>query len=738
MGFRQQRGVLQIADFGQGITDHFIPGTEGSFKTGDNLYITDNKRLRGRKGSVVFDVGNSNGQVTTARIDHLFNYDRDTILLAQTGRNIYERDPGWTALIGPVDSNPALGAYSDPSITSSSEWRDHLFVTNDAGSQVVKIYRDDVGTTRVRNAGLPKLPTTTPTGLQTLAEDMANDIKLNMNAHFADAGIPASKHENGAQAAVATADATDLATLISLTNDLVTAFDEHIIDAQKVILPAFHFHAAGFNNADEQGLNRRMDSRDTATDLDSSIDRLNDLNQKYYWHDWAIKTHENPGINAPFVRLGTDEPTKGFILRIDTPRVTDKFEHLYDIAERLLGIYEDHVTDVVNDRHPTNDLRNIPISYGLKQPPTDFRGDDTELINTISHIRHNYDRHEINTDALHVGADADTEPNMTPPLGAQGATMAAWIVLLYEVDVKLQEHTRLVGGAHHNLSPILSATHPSYFQRATVADYVYSFHYEYEYMVGDVTHIDQGPITLLDAVEANIPAIDEPLTTKDDGVTPLARDSNQALRFPLPVTGKGIEITNLPTLANGSTDNWDTSIITVELFRTEDDGTVFFKLGDVVNGTATFTDRVNDTKDDGGTLALIRGEKIYTTGGVLENGAMPTKCNYLHIVDSVGYYVGVEVDGETLLYRLQTSIPGDPDSTPPDFFDDYEDDLNGVSSAGRNIVVFSENSIWRITGRGFNLLGQGELGHERISDETGLAAPGGIFRLDGKIYFRSL
>jgi hypothetical protein len=68
---------------------------------------------------------------------------------------VYKYAAGWSAITGP-SANPALGAGTTASRVSHSEWRSHLFLTNNADSLPMKIYRDNAGNYQVRNAGLPR------------------------------------------------------------------------------------------------------------------------------------------------------------------------------------------------------------------------------------------------------------------------------------------------------------------------------------------------------------------------------------------------------------------------------------------------------------------------------------------------------------------------------------------------------------------------------------------------------
>lgn len=114
---------------------------------------------------------------------------------------------------------------------------------------------------------------------------LANSLKTVTNAHAADG----AEHFPGSVATpdtvnypVATADATTLATLLTLTGDLLTAYDAHDADAEGGT-PTYH-------NATEAG-DHSLASAVAPTTLVEAITRLNDLKAKYNAHDADSTAH---------------------------------------------------------------------------------------------------------------------------------------------------------------------------------------------------------------------------------------------------------------------------------------------------------------------------------------------------------------------------------------------------------------------------------------------------------------
>lgn len=191
------------------------------------------------------------------------------------------------------------------------------------------------------------------------------------------------------------------------------------------------------------------------------------------------------------------------------------------------------------------------------------------------------------------------------------------------------------------------------------------------------------------------------------------------------VTGiLNVSITNIPILSNGVNSNFDTVNIKVDIYRTLNNGTVFYKVGTVNNGTTTFTDNVPDA-----TLQL--NQTLYTTGGVVENDR-PPKCTSLHVKRDTGYYANIQTaSGEILNYRCLQSIPGDIDSVPESFYVDVDDEIIAVSSTKSNVVLLCRNSAYRVDNE-FDELGRGGMLCERISDTAGCVSGQGVVQaLDG-------
>lgn len=226
--------------------------------------------------------------------------------------------------------------------------------------------------------------------------------------------------------------------------------------------------------------------------------------------------------------------------------------------------------------------------------------------------------------------------------------------------------------------------------------YVYAFHYEYTYMVGDQEFQDVGPVTLFQLTLSGDPSA-----------------------FPNSVSA-------IPVLSNTGGFNYDTASVKVFIYRTIDSGQSLYKIGEVTNGTTTFNDNVSD---DNAQLGL----PLYTDDGTVEFDPPPL-CKYLHVVNNTGYYVNIKDGSQIFPYRVRQSIPGDPDSAPVDFYVDVEDEGTGVSSVKSIPIIFCKKYIYRIE-NAFDQFGRGLMNPVRISDTVGCVSNLSVVQAENYVFW---
>lgn len=249
-----------------------------------------------------------------------------------------------------------------------------------------------------------------------------------------------------------------------------------------------------------------------------------------------------------------------------------------------------------------------------------------------------------------------------------------------------------------------------YFEAGlSVASYSYKLISSYDYTAGAVDFTDLSSPT------------EPPDTDAKSFLTVLSVVSPVTLEAGSTAARDAISFTNIQVLANASNQNYDTSNIKVEIYRTIGNGSgTYFKVGEVTNGTTTFSDTVMDAD-------LVNNEALYTNGGVKPNGAPPTGATIIHQSEAgYTYYV--------VGRKIYISLQNDPDSVPEDFFDELNETCTGVCSTRGNVVAFTYNSVLRMEGV-LNELGQGFFRHESIFDRTGCIAPTSIVQADNGVFF---
>lgn len=227
----------------------------------------------------------------------------------------------------------------------------------------------------------------------------------------------------------------------------------------------------------------------------------------------------------------------------------------------------------------------------------------------------------------------------------------------------------------------------------TSKSYVYAFTHFYEYYVGSTLFADEStPIYLTKAGTE-------------------------------PNTGTPASITSIPTLQNGTTGNFDTANIKIKIYRTTGNGSVFYYVGMVNNGTGTFSDTKTDT--------ILQTENIglYTNGGIANND-LPSPSKFFFECNDTYYYLNVS--GKP--FRLKQSITNDPDSSPESFFLDLKATIKGGSGVGRSPVILTENQVVRLDGI-LDEAGQGVIQREVISHTVGGISHNSITKTSKGIYF---
>lgn len=276
--------TLTFDDFSGGLTDSYVDAPLNKYQVADNFFVTPNKKLLTRWGSTYYDSTHHTVLASgTPRIGGLINYDSDSVLFVQIGKNIYYNPSSWTSLLGP-SSNACFNLGGATNYMAYSEWNKHLFLTNDAYSYPTKIFKDQNGTVNLRTAGLPSLDLFA-------AINLANDIKTKYNLHRVDnngggTGSGPDRHTaNDTTNSISSVNASDLTSLIVLVTELLTDYNAH----QNNSGGSFH----GSVVAAETVLNLTPPRT-----LSDCLARLDDLRTKYVAHEANATPHNAIGTQA--------------------------------------------------------------------------------------------------------------------------------------------------------------------------------------------------------------------------------------------------------------------------------------------------------------------------------------------------------------------------------------------------------------------------------------------------------
>lgn len=199
-----------------------------------------------------------------------------------------------------------------------------------------------------------------------------------------------------------------------------------------------------------------------------------------------------------------------------------------------------------------------------------------------------------------------------------------------------------------------------------------------------------------------------------------------------PVTGGAdfdnsgeIELTDIPELTNGTSRNFDLTNVKVRIYRTEDKGTTLYYVGEVSNGTSSYTDTLSDT-------ALTANETIYTTGGVRAN-ELPPPAKIVVVANNIAWYLNILEQAERKPYRMKFSKISIPDAVPADFFEDFDSEIIGGASINDKVIVLTKNKILRVEG-GLDDVGRGGIVKATIAD-VGCVAGSSVVVTEDWIYF---
>lgn len=271
-------------------------------------------------------------------------------------------------------------------------------------------------------------------------------------------------------------------------------------------------------------------------------------------------------------------------------------------------------------------------------------------------------------------------------------TLGECLTLIDDIKTKYNAHDN--DGTAHGVSAShqTSISRLPTFSAGGAATYLYAFFFKHTYYIDSVLFEVDGPTTQVTAASAAI----------------------------------NVTVSNLPVITNGSVGNYDTSSITIEIYRTIDAGTTFFKVGNVTNGTTTFTDTTTDAN-------LINNQPIYTAGGVLDNDT-PPKAKFCTIVNDTAFYANLKLGTGLYPNSFISSKPNQIFSVPGSFQDEVETEITGLNNIGIYPIVYCRNRMYRLEGS-IDELGRGVIYHREVSRTKGCIAHQSIVQAMGSAFW---
>lgn len=245
----------EYADLSGGMSDLNAPFDPTSGEYVDNLDISEENTLTQRDGSRSLDdtpslVATSAGGVREdLRNGSIFNYEEDLHLILRGINKLYAKNAAtwdaataWTKIPSPNTGWEALNAQlplTASTVISSVLWEaNQIMVGRDESSgqnfvTPLKVFLDKSNTFKVQDASLPApLPLFGFKNYSRVLQAsivLANNLRSNFNTHVADVSL-----HFFSDSPVSAAVATDEASLIALTVDLITMYNEHADTANSV------------------------------------------------------------------------------------------------------------------------------------------------------------------------------------------------------------------------------------------------------------------------------------------------------------------------------------------------------------------------------------------------------------------------------------------------------------------------------------------------------------------------
>lgn len=202
--------------------------------------------------------------------------------------------------------------------------------------------------------------------------------------------------------------------------------------------------------------------------------------------------------------------------------------------------------------------------------------------------------------------------------------------------------------------------------------------------------------------------------------------------------GPKIVDVSVPTLrvTTKFSDGASGSDIIISLWRTENNGTTFYKTAFATNDPEEDVVVASDSTDDS---VLIGNEILYTNGGVLENIAPPA-CSFISVYKNRIFLSGLE--DKHLIWFSQENISGQPVEFAQELTMHIDNEGGGITATSvldDKLVIFKDDRFYITYGDGPNATGtSGEFAPlQFITEDAGCITSRSIVRMPLGIMFKS-
>lgn len=371
------------------------------------------------------------------------------------------------------------------------------------------------------------------------------------------------------------------------------------------------------------------------------------------WNGHAIVTNDAFGNPQ---KIYQDEDGNIQVRNAGLPKIT--LTAMIAMANDLIAKYNAHIADASEHTTAADAANTVVISDCY---------DHASLIDVVALLVTKYSLHEADAAlssgwAYHAAQEASSHAllNSDPDL----TTLSDVKIVLDDFKAKFNAHD--ADGTAHGTDTLHQS---SKFSGPTVAggstgasQYLYYFCAYYKYTVGSSVFVDRGPTYFVSTPDLT------------------------------PPNSSTVTISNIPVIANGSTQNFDTVGTYWEIYRTVQNGTTPYYVKSVQNGTTSTTDAASDAS-----ISVSTNPILYTSGGVKDNDPAPP-AKFVVTVDNVTWYGHVKEGNQVKKQKLRQSIKFDPDSCPEEFELELEDDLVGLGVAQNFPIAVCNNHLYRIEG----------------------------------------